>query len=129
MPDMKRNIDLIRQILIEVEKQPFKQGWFNLGLEGYPPEVVSFHACLLHEGGLIIAIERTPHGSDFPHWFPVRLTWRGCEFLAAVRDELRWNRVKSVAGHERFPFRVIEKIALELAEAEALSRVTTIDEA
>jgi hypothetical protein len=43
---MKRDVDLVRQILIEVESQPVNQFWTAKPLLGYSREEVVYHVKL-----------------------------------------------------------------------------------
>lgn len=39
---MKRDTDLVRQILIEIEKQPFTGGWIRLEIDDYDCGEISY---------------------------------------------------------------------------------------
>jgi len=91
---MKRDMDLARQILFRIEQQQAWGGNINLDFENYSPEFVNYHVLLLHEAGLISAIDASSHSGI--HWIPQRLTWEGHEFLDAARDETRWRKVKEI---------------------------------
>lgn len=92
---MKRDMDLVRQILLEVEKQPDPRQPADLKIEGYDEGTIYYHVMLLSEAGLVEAI-------DFSHmtavvWRPQRLTWVGHEFLDDIRDPEIWRRTKEGA--------------------------------
>lgn len=53
---MKRDMDLIRAILIEVEKLPFDAGFHDISVSGYSEEEIAYHVRLAHEAGLIEAV-------------------------------------------------------------------------
>lgn len=89
---MKRDIDLIRKILLEVEKKDSPTGWATIHFDGYSSEEVSYHVRLLAEAGYLEAINLTSK-SRFD-WHPVNLTWSGHEFLDAARDSTLWNKAK-----------------------------------
>ena len=110
---MKREMDLIRQILLEVERQPFTGKVIELGIEDHSSEEVSYHIMLLQEAGLIEAVNLSSHTNLI--WKPVRLTWQGYEFLEAVKDDARWNRVKDIMGNAGgYVFEVAKAIAVAL---------------
>jgi DNA-binding transcriptional ArsR family regulator len=84
---MKRDMDLIRRILMDIEESPEATGyqWLDLSIEGHSPEEVSYHVKLLDEAGLIEAEDLTDTaGFDVR---PKRLTWSGHEFIDAVRKD------------------------------------------
>ena len=90
---MKRDMNLVRQVLLEVEKQPFTGSWIDLDIEGYTPETVTYHVMILYEAGLIEAMDLSTFGGSV--WKPTSLTWEGHEFLEAARDSSRWKKATS----------------------------------
>jgi hypothetical protein len=90
---MERDMDLVRQVLLEIEKQPFTGDWIDLSIDSHTPEEITYHVMILFEAGLIEAEEV----SDFSNvdWKPIRLTWEGHEFLEAARDDSRWKKATS----------------------------------
>lgn len=89
---MKRDMDLIRGVLIEVEKLPFDSGFHDISVQGYTDEEITYHVRLAHEAGLIEAIDLTT--MDGVCWKPKRLTYEGHEFLDAARSNTVWNKAK-----------------------------------
>ena len=96
---MQRNMDLVRTILLRMESDPSGRGrgsW-DLGMRGYPPEEVGYHAHIMLQEGLIEGIDATPREStEVPEVLPTGLTWKGHEFLDLARDQDRWNRAKAI---------------------------------
>ena len=92
---MKRDMDLIREILFGVEELPTSPNWRPLEIEGYPPEEISYHIKLLAQAGLIEAQDMTSRGQGLD-WRPHSLTWDGHEFLNAARDDNRWKTAKEM---------------------------------
>src|SRR5215210_7825390 len=89
---MKRDMDLIRKILLATEEIPFLGSGpvFEPEIEGYSLEEISYHVKLLHEAGYVQAF-----GGD-TYWAVNSLTWQGHEFLEASKDDTRWNKAKSI---------------------------------
>ncbi len=88
---MKRDMELIRKILLAVEISPPDEDLENLTFEGYKYEEIQYHAWLLINAGLAQGFETHPGYSPGP---VVRsLTWAGHEFLDTARDERRWKKV------------------------------------
>jgi predicted transcriptional regulator len=111
---MKRDIDLIRQILFQVEEHPYAslemQTIFK-GKDEKERERISYHVTLMDEAGLIVA---KAIGNDLV--VPVRLTWQGHEFLDAVRDNTRWDKVKNILKRAGvLVFELVKPIALDIA--------------
>jgi hypothetical protein len=93
---MKRDMDLVRDLLLKIEEE----GTPALGgvpeLEGHSSDAVLYHIKLLIQAGLLTAIDA---GSfDGPNYLQLEMTWHGHEFLASVRDPEIWRRTKEGAG-------------------------------
>jgi uncharacterized protein DUF2513 len=90
---MKRDMDLIRSILLEIEKIPFDGGWHEVSVEGHSENDILYHVMLLQEAGMIVAVNLSSH--DGTSWLPIRLTWEGHEFLDSARTETIWAKAKA----------------------------------
>ena len=85
---MERNLELVKQILIEAEKQcsPTKALFIHdIKIEGHEHESIWYHCDLLFEAGLLLP---NPVDSAF---VINRLTWDGHEFLACSRNSRVWK--------------------------------------
>jgi hypothetical protein len=110
---MKRDMDLARKILFEIESQPSADNLIDLKFDGYSDEEIPYHVMLLDEANLIEADEVAELGAQ-SHWFPIRLTWQGHEFLDAARDDTRWNKTKdAMAKAGGFVFDVAKLLLIE----------------
>ena|SRR6478672_5051655 len=94
---MKRDMDLIRDILLKVEADPTLNGsrfetFEDSAFEGHPNQEVAYHIDLLFEAGFVEGF-----GSMDPMPAISRLTWLGHEFLNDVRDPGIWGKVKEQA--------------------------------
>lgn len=94
---MKLDKDLVREILLAIEAYEEPEGLIEVQLDDHSPQEVSYHVRLLDEAGLLVALETG--GIDRFRWQPMRLTYRGHEFLETVRDGEVWRRTK--AGAEK----------------------------
>jgi hypothetical protein len=90
---MKRDMDLVRQILLEVEKLSFTNNVVEISLEGYTSEEINYHLIILADAGLL-AVDYVRAGKKDYIWKSIRLTWDGHEFLDAARDNNRWEKAK-----------------------------------
>ena len=88
---MKRDMDLIRQILLQAENcEPNR--WVKVTVEGCDCQTIQAHIELLVERGLVkgpLCINL-----DDPNTAVYSLAWEGYDFLDACRDENRWNKAK-----------------------------------
>ena len=115
---MKRDLELVREILMAVEKVPYAGSRRSselpeLELPGRTKEEVSYRTALLHEAGLIYAIDIG--NQHFEKYTPFRLTWAGHEFLDNARDDTRWNEVRGKASG--LGFDVIRGMLVQAAKA------------
>ncbi len=92
---MKRDMDLVRKIFIEVEKAESYDKPFELEVEGFSSDQVAYHLLLLKDAGLLEVEESSNWSATYV--LPIRMTWSGTEFLAAARDDTRWNKAKEIA--------------------------------
>ena len=92
---MKRNMDLIRTLLLEIEKNHDGSGQLvGIETDGNSPEVVE-HLFMLKEAGLIQGQDASHlSGRDF---LVQRMTWNGHDFLDTVRDPEIWKKTKEGA--------------------------------
>jgi Hypothetical protein (DUF2513) len=88
---MKRDMDLIRMILLEVEKSPSPEGC-RIEIRGRTSEELYYNAQLAHDAGFIDA--RFLRGSTDFH--VLRLTYEGHEFLDAARNDTLWVKAKEI---------------------------------
>ena len=107
---MKRDVDLARQLLFDIEARGAEcsfgglgasngeapRGQFNGSLNGHegeylgaPSEVVRYHLRLLIDSGFIKEVDRTTAGV-----LCVRLTNSGHELIELSRSDLRWREAK-----------------------------------
>ena len=108
---MKRDMDLARQILFEIEGLPNGNDVIlQPEIENRSSDEVSYHIMLLVQAGYIEG-EEAPDG-----WHASSLTWLGHEFLDAARDESRWNKAKKIVMEKggAITFEMLKQLLLEL---------------
>src|SRR5262249_20412628 len=115
---MKRDMDLIRAILMNVEESDESPlGWTNLNIPDHRPEMVSYQVLLLTDAGLVESNDlSTLEGLDVR---PKRLTWAGHEFLDAARNDTIWNKTKHVVKEKggAIPFEVLKALLIKMTAA------------
>jgi hypothetical protein len=97
---MKRDLDLIREILLHIESGQEYDGTREfcsttpeeMGLTGYTPEEFFYHCTLLIEDGYIDG------AATIVNIVVRRLTSRGHDFLDDIRDPGVWKKVKTQLG-------------------------------
>lgn len=89
---MKRDVDLMRRLLLEIEVRDAKSPIDALGCEAWHDggERIRFHIRLLVDAGLLKEAGHNSAGVPC-----VRLTHEGLEFIELARNEVRWSAAKS----------------------------------
>jgi hypothetical protein len=93
---MKRDMNLVRAILLAIEASPSGDAPSDLKIEGYAEQQINYHVYVMIEAGLVEGSDVTTFGSPGPEAIASRLTWAGHEFLDAARDDKRWKHALSM---------------------------------
>lgn len=106
---MKRDLDLIRLILLEVEEGD------SFPLDTYTMAQILYHKNLLIEANLVYG--KTLYGEDRILAVVIdRLTWEGHEFLDTIRHPAVWQQTKATVNKfGSAPIVVIKEIAIHVA--------------
>ena len=91
---MKRDWELVREILLRVEDLPKDRDLWVKDFTGKDPDMVIYHVHLLRQAGFL--------EGDRPREkvMPGDLTWEGHEFIDTIRPEPVWRRVKAYAAEK-----------------------------
>ena len=93
---MMRDMELIRQILLQVEANDDPQDLVDPVVAGRSEQEISYHVKLAQQAGLVDALDRSAIGIF--RWSANRLTWAGHEFLNSSKDEHLWRQCLGMAG-------------------------------
>jgi len=102
---MKRDLDLMRDLLIQVEEaliddnSRYANPWRMFSSPGKLSEVVNYHVRLLLERGLFYPESIKLDGQDeagrpAAKFLPDALTDQGHDFLGLIRDDSIWQKTK-----------------------------------
>jgi len=92
---MKRNFDLIRKIMLEMEELPPDRYLNSKDVKGYDNEEVYYQMALMEDARLLV-LNNVSSLQDRQS-FGMRLTWEGHEFLDAARNDTIWEKATSTA--------------------------------
>lgn len=93
---MKRDLDLIRHILVTIESSDSnKLSIEDFVTDEYPPEQIAHHIRLLLDVDYIEATEVSTLGCPYRQFLIRRITMDGYEYLDSVRDPKVWSETKS----------------------------------
>lgn len=99
---MKRDMDLIRELLLKLEALPMRPGGVvhlppdatEVQVDGYDTDQIEYHLSLIEKAGLIDTGGVRPMiGIGFRS-----LSWSGHDFLDSVRSPDVWDKTKQVAS-------------------------------
>ena len=106
---MQRDWDLVRKILFQIEEKGGVYESVRLDLPEYSKEQQIYHLRMLHEQGLIVALNNSTHSGI--SWDPRYLTASGHDFLDSIRSDTVWSRARSAIGNS------VKSASLELYKA------------
>ncbi|TWT44445.1 hypothetical protein RAS1_08600 [Phycisphaerae bacterium RAS1] len=112
---MKRDMNLVREILIRVEAQSADQEGAPLNVGDHSDAEVGYHVKIMHQARLVEVIGGA---TDLESWIPLALTWQGHDFLDACREPTRWESairlVREKAG--AVSFEVLKQLLVALSK-------------
>lgn len=116
---MKRDMDLVREVLLEIEQDSKLDGTrlTEISVPGSDPDQVRYVVGLLIDAGFATGPTRRPPGAK-----PVvkNLTWQGHELLDDIRDPGIWEKAKEKA---KPLLSVSIAVLAEIAKAEIKKRL------
>lgn len=116
---MKRDMDLVRLILLEIEDKYRSTAIYDLAIDGYDTEIVAYHCKILYEAGLISDYKAQYADNEIYVFGVGSLTWDGNDFLEKIRDDSQWKKVKETITKKGLPLVVdtIKSVANALISA------------
>lgn len=104
---MKRDMELIRKILFEIEEK-FEPGLgylHGLSIEGYDNCTVGDHCELIYQAGLITDYkpQRGGQGNKLLMFSIGKLTNKGHDYLELIRNEYTWNKTEEMVVKKKLP--------------------------
>jgi hypothetical protein len=115
---MKRDMDLIRTILLNVEADKYPYGG-PVYVDGVPGEICARHFALLIEAGLAEGHLVNSNVDGIVGAILYRLTWAGHDFLEAARSDTVWNKAKAKVIQPGLSWTFSMLVAVVKAEASA----------
>lgn len=92
---MKRDLDLVREILLWATAQDNAGFNENPSLPGHTENQIAHHVHLMWQAGLVDAVDITTNASPGPEAMLSSVTWAGHDFVDAARDNTIWNKSKN----------------------------------
>lgn len=88
---MKRDLDLVKKILLALEEQEHLTVDFTI--PNYDKRMVSYHIMIMEQADLLEA-QVNKYLDGEVEALPKRLTWQGHEWLDLARNNTVWEKVK-----------------------------------
>lgn len=93
---MKRDMDLVRHILIETERTDGPLDISSLRTQEWDDNAIGYHMELMSHHGLLDCRVTRDLGGDVIGGTVDALTWDGADYLDAIRDRGVWAKTKQV---------------------------------
>ena len=121
-------MDLIRLILLQIEKEYKSTALYDIKIDGYDMETVAYHCKILYEAKLISAYKGMYADNALQDFAVGSLTWEGHDYLDKVRDNSRWGKIKKMLKEKALPptIEVIKMLADGLIAAATTAAVSSI---
>ena len=115
---MKRDMDLVRKILLAMEDAENPEAWASIREAPYSDEVIAFHRYLMGEAGLLKTMPFQGDTDRYPGADALHITWMGYEFLDAARDVSIWASAKEkvLNAGVGFSLDIVKAVLLTLAK-------------
>lgn len=103
---MQRDMELIRKILITIEKNYIDVAldYSKVNIDGYDMKTIAYHCSILYDAGLISDFKGHYGGNELLLFWVGHLTWEGHEFLDQIENETVWNKTKATIKEKGIPF-------------------------
>ena len=120
---MKRDMDLVRKILLKIEESAPFETVQNLTIENYDMQEVAYHCEMMYQKGLIKEYQgdTVDNYNGVISFYVADLTWEGQDFLETVRDNSVWKKTKDTLKKKGLPLVIetIKTISTEIITAAA----------
>lgn len=94
---MKRDLDLVRKLVLAAEDVSTGYVQNEIKIPGYSNDQIGYHAYLLVDAGLANGLDVTTLADTSPIWRILHLTSAGHDFADAARDESTWRKATGIA--------------------------------
>jgi hypothetical protein len=91
---MKRDMDLVRAILLELERHASGFAPQEIVIDGFTADQIGYHIHLMMDAGLVEGSDITCLDDASPQASVSRMTWAGHEFNELSRNIDRWQLAK-----------------------------------
>ncbi len=110
---MKRNMELLRTILFEIEELYVDTSIRELRIDGYTKVQIAYHCKLMYEAGLVSEYKPSYSDQGLLTFYVGSLTWKGQDYLEQIRNPETWEKTMKVIKEKKLPKKLdtIAKVA------------------
>lgn len=115
---MKRDMNLVREILLWATEQENAGVNANPTIDGYSADQIAHHVHLMSQAGLVEAADTTTMDDSGPTALLLSVTWAGHDFIDAARDDTTWNKTKTkvLSSGLSFTFDLLKEVLVAAAK-------------
>lgn len=95
---MRRDIELVRLILMEMENCPHGYVKRNPEIQGYSQEQIAYHAYLIVQAGFAEGLDCNRDMAPSPEAILLNLTWAGHDFISNSRSPTTWAQARELVS-------------------------------
>ena len=119
---MKRDMDLIRNILHYIDASEDEDAISGRDIDGYSHEVIAWHVLLMKDAGIVRAKMVCDAGSKNPDDYEIySITREGYEFLDAFSNDALWKKAQGMIGDiGDAPIHLVIPLFMELIKARVI---------
>jgi hypothetical protein len=116
---MKRDMEVIRDILFSIEEQYEDVALYNLEVKDYSFKKIAYHCNLLYEAGFISNYDDAYGDGEICSFGVGSITWEGHDYLDKIRSDKVWNKTKKTITDKGLPMivDVVKDIATEIIKS------------
>lgn len=122
---MKRDMDLIKDILLEIEKSKPFESIQNFEIENHEQDEILAHCEMLYERHLIKEFKPVYAYGGIVSAFVSGLTWEGCDFLETIRNDNVWNNTKKFIKDKSLPMAIDTILTISKSFIESAAKGVT----
>lgn len=119
--DLKRDMELIRELLLFFDERDSSAGIKSPPINGYDDLMIQYHLVLMHDAELLRCEPSTSSSSGrVIYVLAFELTWKGHDFLDSIRNDTIWKKVKDTF-HDKgvgMAFSVVQGLAVKFAQSQ-----------
>ena len=100
---MKRDMELVRKILLKIEDEYQFENVENMPIDGYSFEVVCYHCEIMYDIGLLKYFEIHNYISGESNYDVGGLSWEGQDYLEQIRNDEIWEKTMKEIEDKKLP--------------------------